>query len=254
VHIERQAGTSRGYVGSLVDATHPRESARAVAGATCEEVLEALAFVGALALERWAAEETASSPASSEVSTERASPVANPEDSRMRLGVVAFALWQSELTPGWAYQPGLAVRVSWEASAWQPLFLVGGYWGGARESRFSGGASVRLEHWSSQLLGCPWRFPSHGSVRLRPCLGIDLGRASGEGFDVIGPTRRSAAWFSAGAQLRAELELWHRLELAASVDGVVPLLRARFLFIPEAVAYETPGFGLRVGGALSALF
>ena len=24
VHIERQAGTSRGYVGSLVDATHPR--------------------------------------------------------------------------------------------------------------------------------------------------------------------------------------------------------------------------------------
>jgi hypothetical protein len=254
VHIERRAEPSREYVGSLVGATRAPEPARSVAGATCEEVLEALTFVAALALERWAAEETASAPASSEVSPEPVPPITNREERRVQLGVVAFVLWQSQLTPGRAYQPGLALRLSWAASAWQPLFLVGAYSGGTRQSRFSDGASARLEHWSSQLVGCPWRFPSRGSVALRPCLEIDVGRSSGEGFDVVGPTRRSAAWFSAGAQLRAELELWDRLELAASVDGILPLLRARFLFIPEAVAYETPSFGLRVGGALSAVF
>jgi hypothetical protein len=254
VYIERQAEASREFVGSLVGATRAAEPARSVAGATCEEVLEALTFVAALALERWAAEETASAPASSEVSPEPVPPITNPEERRVQLGVVAFALWQSQLTPGRAYQPGFALRLSWTGSDWQPLFLVGGYWGGARQSRFSAGASVRLEHWSSQLVGCPWRFPSRGSVALRPCLDIDVGRSIGEGFDVIGPTRRTAAWLSAGAQLRAELELWDRLALTASVAGIVPLLRARFLFIPEAVAYETPSFGLRVGGALSALF
>jgi hypothetical protein len=269
------------YLGELTSHGEPvAKGARRVRGATCAEVLDALSFIAALGLERAAARADAASnvgashgaPAGTAVleSNSPASPVrpspalgvdapmASGEHAgsrqRMRLGMVGFSLLQTALSPARPLALGAALRFAWSAPVWQPLFLLGGYSSLPERRRLAGGGQVAFEHWSMYGVACAWRWPATAAYAIRPCLEVDVGRSMGEGDGVPRATRRSAPWLSGGVQLRAELTLWDRLELGASLAGVAPFWHADFVLLPDRRAFATPSLGLRAGTSLGLLF
>jgi hypothetical protein len=263
VRVARSGGTGRGYTGQLTSAADATlNSPRSLRGASCEEVLDALSFIGALGLTRVASQrgndgttappDTDALEASSRPSAKQTEH-APPATSKLRLGAVAFALLQPNLTPAQPLAFGIALRLGWFTPSWQPLFLLGAYASLPDEQALSGGGSVRFEHWSSHAVACPWRFPREGSLGLRPCLELDAGRTSGTGSGVMSATQRVAPWLSGGGQLRGELALWKSVEVGASLGAIVPFWHARFVILPDT-SFETPALGFRAGTHVSLLF
>jgi hypothetical protein len=264
VHVAKSGGaTGPSYAGQLRSAADATlNGARSLRGASCEEVLDALSFIGALGLTRVASQrgnDGTTAPPGSDAPEASSRPSANqtkhapPATSKVRLGAVAFALLQPNLTPGRPIAFGLALRLGWSTASWQPLFLLGAYTSLSEEQALSGGGSVRFEHWSSHAVACPWRFPRQGKLGLRPCLELDAGRSSGTGSGVMGATRRAAPWLSGGARVSAELAVWRGVELGASVGAIVPFWHARFVILPDT-SFETPALGFRAGTHASLLF
>jgi hypothetical protein len=255
--------TGSSYTGQLTSAADATlNSSRSLRGASCEEVLDALSFIGALGLTRVARQggnEGTTAPPDRDAPEASSRPSANetehapPATSKVRLGAVAFALLQPNLTPAQPIVFGLAVRLGWSTASWQPLFLLGAYVSLPEQQALSGGGSVRFEHWSSHAVACPWRFPREGNLALRPCLELDAGRSSGTGSGVMGATQRDAPWLSGGARVSAELAVWRGVELGASIGAIVPFWHARFVILPDT-SFETPALGLRAGTHASLLF
>lgn len=261
------------YWGELVSTSGTGlPSSRRVRGASCDEVLDALAFIGALGLERAAASlrDTGSvdaepgqqpapltppAPTPQPVGVEAFSPAAAPLATRpVQLGAVGFGLIHGGFVPGQRLALGAALRAAWSAPGWQPSLSLGAYSNLPRERRVEGGGRVRYEHWSLLAVACPWRFPASGVWGVRPCAELDIGRSSGEGFGVVAAEKHTAPWLSTGAQLRTELVLWDRLELALSVAAVAPLFRSHFFLYPGVERFDTPALGLRAGSFATLLF
>jgi hypothetical protein len=174
---------------------------------------------------------------------------------RVRIGAVALLLMQSAIAPGWSIDSGFGLSLDFPMPGLQPWFLLGVYFGTGKETLFAdGSATARFDHWAVYALGCPWRLAAAGSLALRPCLDFDVGRSSGEGLGVDSEVKSSSPWLSAGVQLRAELELWERLQIGVSAGGFVPLLHSTFSFSPEDTTFEVPPVGFRAGGFASVLF
>jgi len=267
VHVEKVAAPGGGdtYVGELgsPDATALGRS-RSVRGSSCADVLDALSFIGALSLERAASSGAAAARTDpgSAAAAESATPGvdqlvlsrAGSGSEPPRLGAVGLALFQGQLTPARSVSFGAAVHLDWSAPGWQPWLLLGVYASLPDQRRLESGGSVRYEHWSTHAVACPWRYPQQAAWGLRPCLELDLGRSSGEGVGLAAAQKHAAPWLSSGAQLRAELTLWERLELAAWASAVVPIWHAHFYLLPDVQSFETPALGFRAGSAAGLLF
>jgi len=263
VHVKKvqHAGNAE-YEGELGAIDGAPDTARTVRGASCEEVLDALGFIGALGLERAARigastasdgpAEAAARPAQPDARLD-AAPAAPPVTASPELGATGYALFQGGLVPGSELALGAALELSWRALGWQPWLQLGAYVGVPEEITAAGG-SVRFEHWSTHAVACPWRFPASGAFGVRPCLELDLGQTTGEGLGVSEAARRSAPWISTGAQLRAGVVLWRRIELGAGVAGVVPIWHSRFFLRPDETSFETPVVGYRAETYGSVLF
>jgi hypothetical protein len=271
------------YVGELATpAGAALGGARSVSGGSCDEVLDALSFIGALGLVRAAAgrrELSAASGASPAASEEPTRPaltlqsetaassqrlgnhfdvdagraVSNRDVAALRLGAVGFALLQPGLSPARSLALGVALRFDWSTPGWQPSLLLGAYSSLPEEQSVPGGR-IRFEHWSSHVVACPWRFPATGRFGFRPCVELDVGRSSGEGLGVVGATRRSAPWLTGGVQVLAELALGEHLALGASAAAVIPFWRAHFYLLPDGVGFDTPALGFRAGSYANLLF
>jgi hypothetical protein len=272
VHVEAAPG---GYVGSIQSSSALElGAARRVRGASCRDVLDALGFIAALGLQRASRERPSTTAAALDASVPplpapaspfpsafgdaRAGASWEPVQQDLQLGLAGFALLQSGLTPGSALALGLAVRLDWlgavgSSASWQPLLMVGAYFAEPELLRVERGA-LRLQHWSTHSVFCPWRFRANEMAALRPCADFDAGRSSGEGVGVIDGTKRAAPWLSASAELRGELRLGPSIELGASLEAMAPLWRAHFYLLPDLMRFETPAFGLRAGSSLSVLF
>jgi hypothetical protein len=261
------------YEGELIHASSIElPDSRRVRGGSCDEVLDALAFIGALGLEGVAANQhetgplevgldpeheppSRASPERQEVGVDAPSPaVVPPARRRLRLGAVGFGLLQGGIAPGQSLALGVALRAAWSAPGWQPLLSLGAYSSLPEDRRVEGGGRVRYEHWSLHAVACPWRFPETGSWGVRPCAELDVGRSRGQGFDIDDAERHSTPWLATGAQLRTELTLWNRLELALSVAAVVPFVRSHFFLYPGVERFDTPALGLRAGSFATLLF
>lgn len=269
VHVERVAGPAgRGYEGFIdwAGAAESADARSAVRAATCAELIEVLSFMGALGLERIASDArigTAAANSAAPAQLERsaaagadggAASTRREHGSTSSLGAVVFALLQTGMAPGWSLNFGAGGRLGWSAPGWDATVLLGFYSGQGSEVSVDGAATVRFEHWSTQAVGCPWRFPSDGPLGVRPCVDFELGMTSGEGVGVARAERHTAPWVSAGTQLRFELSLWERVELGALLGATKPLYRARFFIKPSSTAFETADFGFRTGTYASVLF
>jgi len=175
-------------------------------------------------------------------------------EARVRVGAVGILLMQSAIAPGWSLDSGFGLSLDLPISGLQPWFLLGVYFGTGKDTiSADGSATARFDHWAVYALGCPWRLAVAGSLAIRPCLDFDVGRSSGEGQGEASEVKSSSPWLSAGVQLRAEVELWERLQLGVSAGGFVPLWHSSYSF-PEVTTFEVPPLGFRAGGFGSVLF
>jgi hypothetical protein len=250
---------SAAYTGALAGAEEALGSGqREVRGASCGEVLDALAFIAALALQRAAAERAPPShvaaappPQPAPFMADGGAPAARDRSSLA--GAQAFALLRRGISGEAALAWGAGVQLGWDTPGWQPWLLLGAY-AGSDGARLPSGARASVRHWSSHVVACPWRWPRQGALAVRPCADLELGVVSATGRGVTQPESQRAPWLSAGAQLRAELVLWRRVELGAWLGGELPLWHSRFYFRPDVTVFETAAFGLRGGSFVGLLF
>jgi hypothetical protein len=253
------AESSVRYAGVLAGAGEALGSGqREVRGASCGEVVDALSFIAALALQRAAEADAAraaplvAAPQHGPFADDSGSPVPPPAPPG-QWGVQAFALLRRGIAAERALAWGAGVQLGWDRPSWQPWLLLAAY-AGSSDAQLSSGAEASVRHWSSQVVACPWRWPRRGPLGVRPCADLELGMVSGTGRGVAQPQTQRAPWLDVGAQLRAELVLWRRVELGLWLGGELPLWRSRFYFRPDLTVFETPSLGLRGGSFMGLLF
>jgi hypothetical protein len=225
---------------------------REVHGASCAEVVEALALLAALSLE------TRAEPEAARVESAAVQAPEVPPAARWTKGPLALALAQSAAAPEGALGAGVGVALQAPAygvlTPWLMLALYRTLKSSASLPDNSASATFTLT--AVYVVGCPVRWPATGWWSLRPCMDFDLGRLSGRGLDSTQTeieTQRGL-WASIGLGGRAEINVWGPVWLAALVGAVVPLARHEFYFAPDAVIFHVPATGWRGAGFVSLMF
>lgn len=234
---------------------HAREegamaSTREVQGASCSEVIEALALLAALSLE------TRSGALASEPVEPPPEPEPPPSSTSWRLGPLALALAQSAAAPEGGL--GAGVGVGLQAPAYgllRPWLMLAVYRTLPSSAALPDSiAQARFHLTAAYAVGCPVRWPVEGWWSLRPCIDLDVGRLTGRGLGSERIETRRGLWASAGLAGRGEVHVWGPVWLAALVGAVVPFSRHEFYFAPDAVVFRVPAIGWRGAGFVSLLF
>lgn len=239
----------------LISARNARTTAREVRGPSCREVFDALVLVAALSLEE--SQAGVESEATAEPVLDAASATTAPPSSAARRGswaALGLALVQTGIAPEPSFDVGLAALVRGPEPGIEPWLLVGFYAALNEQTVRVEEAVARFEHWSARLLAGAGRYPFEGPLALRPALGVDVGRVSGEGSGVSAASSDASLWLSVRGELRFEAVLAERLLVGAAAGVAVPLLRPRFYFEPGAVVFHAPAIGLEASGFAALLF
>lgn len=114
-----------------------------------------------------------------------------------------------------------------------------------------GGLALR---WSAlEGIICPVALVAR-SVALRPCALAEWGVLRGDGVAIPHAQRNDAPWFALGAVGRAELPLGFGVYFDVEAGVAAPLVRPRFDYTSGAAAFTTPAVGARAGVALAVRF
>lgn len=148
--------------------------------------------------------------------------------------------------PAPSLMPGLALVAGWERDTASVLTLkvelIAGHY--ARDTAtFDGTARVVLDLIGLRL--CPLRVGSEG-IRARLCASGSAGRAFAEGTDILVTRSRSRPFASVGGAASLAVSPRPRLEVTASVEPQVALVRDTYAFSSNVV-YEVPALALFVG-------
>ncbi|MET0414265.1 MAG: hypothetical protein ABW217_23340 [Polyangiaceae bacterium] len=253
--VEIVRGTNAEQRGVFEGRLHAREegemaSTREVQGASCAEVIEALALLAALSLE------TRNTASASEPVEPPPPPDPPASSTRWRIGPLALALAQSAAAPEGALGAGVGVGLQTPAyGALQPWGMLAVYRTVASTAALPDSvAQARFHLTAVYAVGCPVRWPAAGWWSLRPCVDVDVGRLTGRGLGSDRIETRRGLWASAGVAGRGEVHVWGPVWLAALVGAVVPLARHEFYFAPDAVVFRVPAIGWRGAGFVSLLF
>jgi hypothetical protein len=254
--VSVEVGTEAdGVHGHVSLARGARTTERAIAGASCDEVVDALALIVAISLDPNANTGPLPSPSPAARAPLRPPPPARePVRARSRP-------WRWEAGFGFdaegALAPRLAVgpRVGLRLSRPEPSALVSSL--AATAARVDSGAvhpgpgelatftlvSLRLE-------ACSFGLAS-GALRLEPCLAAEAGSLSAAGTHPRGSRTAAVGWAAGAALGRAKLAVLDALSLQAAAGAVFPLSRYRFGFVGEPAVYETARAGLLLGIGLA---
>jgi hypothetical protein len=234
-----------------------RVTVRVVPGATCSEVIPALAVIAAVLVEPSASAEEQPMPAPS------ALPSARPEPTGWAVGASIGLVAQGAVAPQTRLGFAIEASATHEAGDFvSPLFAVAyarTEEGTARDPLVYTG-TAKLNWWTVRASLCPVRWPESGPLALRPCGLFDLGalEAAGEETYQAGNTR--VTWVAPGASARFDSAPLAWLDAAPFGSLVItaeagifrPLNRDRFVFDPDLEAFQPPsvgGFGrLAAGG------
>jgi hypothetical protein len=221
-----------------------RITVRVVPGATCGEVIPALAVIAAVLVEPSAVVEQPVRPPPAP---------ARPEPTGWAVGASAGLVAQGAVAP--EIRRGFAVEasVAYEAGGvLNPLFALA-YLRTQMGTVEKEIGTAELVWWTVRASLCPARWPDTGRLALRPCALFDLGRLDAEGKGIDLPAESSMTWVAPGASARLDAAPLDWLWFTAEAGVFRPLNRDVFLFDPPRVdAYQPPrvgGFGrLAVGG------
>ncbi len=238
------APADRGVLGRfwVAEADGTFSTAREVPGRDCHEVIAAMALIGAILLDPNAS----TAPLPSGPPPVVGSPPELPPPPEWALGAGVGLLAQSAVAPG--LSPGLAIHADW--TPWEAAWLAPQvrlallHVRGRTEKVASGSAD--FEWWAARLSGCPVSWGVEATFWLRPCLLLEAGELSGQGFATRDPRSASAFWAAVGGLVRAELSLERALVLGLDLGVILPLVDDEFYFDPdrpENVAHSVPRVG-----------
>lgn len=212
------------------------QTAREVFGATCAEVIDALALVAALALDPQRPQEPRVVPAPV--------PPATPRPSRPRVAFGASA--------GGIYEavPGLGPAGSAFIDVRTGLVRVSVSGAVARGSASAGAANAAFTRVVGRVDLC--RDVRQGPVRWAGCVRAEAGVLSGVGSNIEDPARVRRPWLAPGLGLTGTKALSGRLFGRLAFSLMVPLIRDRFLFAPDTTVHRAgvvvPELMIGVGG------
>jgi hypothetical protein len=247
-------------------------SRRAIPGATCEEVVAALALTASLLID---AQIQASATVASVV-PEPSAPTAPVLSAAVRPPPAAVAdegpeppdgaesrsTFRVRVGAGVAVEHGIAPNVAAAgafdlAVRWRSRSIVEPVFGVTLERTLP--ETVTLDRgkarfrWTALRVGfCPLRFPSEGSLLFRPCASLEGGAIAADGDDVPEAKEVTTPWWAAGVSGRAELGLIEPLSGLFELGARLQFKQDRFYFdpdSPDSTVFEVPRAGLwgRVG-------
>jgi hypothetical protein len=221
------------------------ETARAVSGATCEEVVSALALIAAVLVDPASLTRSPTSP-------QRAAapiPPKQPEPWRFRPTFGVGARLATAFGPGWSLGPGVELGLESEHGGRR-----GPAAGLALERLAPPTASTRAGDADfattlGRLTLCPLRFPTTGALFVAPCAAFEAGSMHAAGTRTLGRHEVSILWLAADPVASFSYRPIRILSLDLEVLGVFPLVRDRFYFGPSPPFFSIPiaGFSARAG-------
>lgn len=211
--------------------------ARTIAGATCLEVIDALAIVTALSLEAPTEHPVAARPVPThqvlirhdEASESTVVAPASPKPWRWAVGVGVDAFFTAgvdgivtapialEYTNGAAFRLGLAR-------------------GSSDVVRHPTGPGARFTWTTARLDACVPR--GHSRFDLLPCVGVESGALQGEPVDVVHPRDNVRLWLAAHVSTRVAVRLAGALDFEAEGGVAFALSRPEFAVDPDFSIYR----------------
>jgi hypothetical protein len=223
-----------------------RVTVRVVPGATCSEVIPALAVIAAVLVEPSAIAVEQPVPAPS------APPSARSESTGWAVGASVGLVAQGAVAPQTRLGFAIEANVAYEAGDFlSPLFAVA--YARTEEGTATTDAPgiAKLNWWTVRASLCPVRWPETGALAVRPCGLFDLGALEGAGEQTYRPGDTRVTWVAPGASARFDAAPLDWFWITAEAGVFSPLNRDRFRF-DQLTAYQPPwvgGFGrLAAGG------
>jgi hypothetical protein len=268
----RAAAAAAGAHGTLeiVEPSGPASS-RAVDAATCDEAVDALALIVALAIDpnaSTAPHALLSAPAPTPApAPEQPPPAARPvamapaprataQPTRWRFAATAGATFVTGAAPALLVGPAVSIEAAAEPPgtgvAAAPAVRLG-FVRAASPTVSAGVGAARFTWTVGRLEGCPVRA-ALGAWEAMPCVRFDGGVLEATGADVDVPSAASRPWLAVGGVARVR---WRPGAFFLEVDGGVSaaLTRDHFYFDqPPTTIYDVPGAGAQGDVAAGARF
>jgi hypothetical protein len=235
-----------------------RDSVRELTGPTCEEVVDALALIAALAIDPEASTAPIAKPppspkeASATTSPAPIAPVSTPPTSSPAATAdVPRWSWsagvQATMTSAPAPEPLFGGRIVVESTRkgpafWSPAIRVA-VGGALPRSIENNDGTTRFRWGSSEVEGCFFQWSLAVATAIGPCGAIDVGL-----LDVTasnGTTHRESTrpWLSGGASQRIAWFPASTLALEVQGGAIFPVIRDRFHFDTRAPVQDVPWVG-----------
>lgn len=218
------------------------ETTRVVDGASCEEVVPALALIAAVLVDPESLTR-ATTPAV-------AAPIP-PPSWRFVPSLAAGAALATAVGPGLAFGPWLELGLEVEQNGRGPsVALAVEYLKNPTQTTAAGNADFSTT--LGRLSLCPIRWPSTGPVFGSMCGAFEAGSVQAAGSHTLGERRYSVLWLAVdpAVALAYRPVSW----LSAGLDGLVvfPLLRDTYYFGPNVPSYSVPAVGVTAQARLAA--
>lgn len=224
-----------------------RPIVREVPGASCDEVISAMALIAALMVDPLAG--SAPPRPTWPPKGEESRPAARREPAFA--GQIEHRLSaRTAVAPKLALGQTLAVALISEASSLRPS--LGLSLSTARGTRTVTNGSAEFDWVAGRLALCPVGLGSARLWDLRFCAGVELGRLRGTGYATAAPASKSILWSSAAALLDAQRRLLGPLWLGGEAGLTFPWTREHFYLDPQTNLHRIPAWG--VTGAIGLAF
>ncbi len=225
-------------------------SVREITGASCVEVVSALALTVAMTIDPHAAEQTAQPQApSSSLPLRPASTPAVPAWS-LALDIGASGSLITALAPGSTpmLRAHLEQRIEGSHRIW--LRMGGAYADSGREPVAPG--SAKFVFWGGTFDGCYAPWGARLQMQAAACVGLLWGRLSVEGLDIPAPRTSHESWIALEALARGRWDVARWLALHAEGGLLLPITRRTYVFdSPHTVAWQAPAVGIVLGLGVS---
>jgi hypothetical protein len=249
VDIEQRGNRTSGRL--TVRNPEGRQTVREIEATDCNEAVDALALIVALAVNPRASASDA--PPAAPVETEPIQPTPAPTAStpvaptRVPAPPSSLSVLPND-APRWTFRGGVA---AWGVGAIAPEPLFGarasaeflhlaarviapsfraslGY---ATHAGFIvEGGTAHFGYAATNFEICPLRLPPAGPLVLRPCVVADVGLVFARGSDALQPRERTLPWADIGMGGRLEWMLGQTIGLELDAGCMFPVWRDRFLF------------------------
>jgi hypothetical protein len=238
-----------------------REVKREVRGATCDDVVTALALIAALAADpdqpveaprtqaaarpvhRGAARES-DGPWDDAAADPLLEPIVPDPSERWTFGVGGGVEFDSSIAPS----PGYGLGVAFEAegpggSAVRPFYSLSANRAAAASTQ-TGGGNAAFTWLAFRVTGCPFRWPEQTPLFIRPCGFLDAGELEGNVSLDAQSHEATHAWFALGAFARIEALVGEVVSFQLDGGVIAPLEHDEFRAGAGApTAFQVPSAG-----------